>query len=213
MKRGAWDVVGRALCLGLAFLAMATTEAAAQDRGIEVGILRTGTVAAGGPLSYVRTARFHSVELEVGIPLATGEKWALHGLVGVLPYAWVNETALGPAAVAASRDGWVVPEADGRATSRGVGVRPVGLRLIRGHGAVNFQAHLSGGIVRFTLPTPAANATAANFTGELGLGFRARTGWGHLGVGYRFHHLSNAGRGEINPGVDSHQFYIGVWAH
>jgi hypothetical protein len=31
-----------------------------------------------------------------------------------------------------------------------------------------------------------------------------------LTVGYRFHHLSNGFRGEINPGFDANIFYIGL---
>jgi hypothetical protein len=28
---------------------------------------------------------------------------------------------------------------------------------------------------------------------------------------YRIHHASNGGLGEVNPGMDSHQLYVGAW--
>lgn len=204
-----WTVCFLMLAGGVGVLS--PNRALAQSRGVEFGILSAASVASGGPLSAVETTRFNSIEVEVGVPLVRREAWSLEALVAVLPYAWASETSLGSAIVGPNHERWLVPSASGRTTSRGVGFRPLGLRFLRGTGPIKLQAHASGGVIRFTVPTPAANATTTNFTGELGLGFRVPAGWGTLGAGYRWHHLSNAGRGRVNPGIDSHQLYFGVW--
>jgi len=78
-------------------------------------------------------------------------------------------------------------------------------------GTIRLQANLSRGVLGFAIPTPSANSTRLNFTGEAGLGLRFLIPDGRVAVGYRLHHLSNAGRGEVNPGVDSHLLVLGFW--
>ena len=200
------------LCVLLS-LTVPPGRALAQSTGLEIGLLRSGAFEAGGPLSVVETTRFNTVELDISLPLASGDNWRLDLPIGLIPLAWVQETALGPASVASSGDHWVVPTENGRATSRGFGIRPVGVRGIFGKGRVRLQAEASGGILRFSIPTPSSNATKVNLTGELGVGLRAELVGAHFGFGYRLHHLSNAGRGTVNPGIDSHMFYVGFWVH
>lgn len=107
--------------------------------------------------------------------------------------------------------GWSVPRESGRTTSRGYGVRAGGIRAVFGAGRIRLQGDAGVGILRFQIPTPASNASRVNLTGELGLGIQSELSGAHFGVGYRLHHLSNAGRGPVNPGIDSHMFYIGLW--
>lgn len=193
-------------------LAIATPGiAASQSTHVEVGIFRSTSFGTGGPLSAVETTQFHSVEVDVSVPVLARGRWRLDASLGVIPLAWVRETALGPATVASTQDRWLVPTQDGRATSRGLGVRPLGLRGILGTGKVQLQAEAGAGVLRFGIPTPSSNATRLNFSGELGVGVRVELARSHVGFGYRLHHLSNAGRGDVNPGIDSHMLYAGFW--
>lgn len=68
--------------------------------------------------------------------------------------------------------------------------------------------------MRFDVPTPAANASRLNLTAEAALAMRMEVPGAHLVLGYRVHHLSNAGWwGAVNPGIDSHMAYLGFWVH
>lgn len=101
------------------------------------------------------------------------------------------DQALGPAGVYFTA-GMVPAESEGGVF--GWGVDPVGLGLRRG------RAYLEGrgGIRWFRDPIPVLKGERLNFTFDLEAGVRVK-GW-KLGVG--FHHVSNAGRGERNPGVN-----------
>lgn len=73
-----------------------------------------------------------------------------------------------------------------------------------------FVGAAAGGIY-FAKPMPAANGRRFNFSAEAGAGVHVvlQAGWG-IDVGFKLHHLSNAGTGEENPGLDSKVFYLGV---
>ncbi|MES2391088.1 MAG: acyloxyacyl hydrolase [Acidobacteriota bacterium] len=62
----------------------------------------------------------------------------------------------------------------------------------------------NAGFVAFDKVTPSNNATMFNFSFEVGVGFQYFTRPGRaVTVDYRYHHISNAYRGQQNPGVDS----------
>ena len=68
----------------------------------------------------------------------------------------------------------------------------------------------AGGVLVFRRPYPVPEADRLNFTLEVGVGARVRTHpnqW--FQVGYKLHHLSNAYRAQMNPGVDGHVFHAG----
>lgn len=70
----------------------------------------------------------------------------------------------------------------------------------------------AGGLIFFNKPFPVPEAKSNNFTIEYGGGVSLRVGrrtW--LQAGYKYHHLSNAYRELVNPGLDGHVGYIGVW--
>jgi hypothetical protein len=91
-------------------------------------------------------------------------------------------------------------------------LRPSGMRAWLGDSALRLQADVTGGFLYFGRPLLAANATRFNFTGSAGLGLRVAAGeGGWLLIGYRVHHTSNGGLGEVNPGMDAHQVYVGAW--
>lgn len=95
------------------------------------------------------------------------------------------------------------------------GFSPVGLELATlEENRLSVFGAAAGGVLLFPDPYPVAEADRLNFTLEIGVGARVRTGpkqW--LQLGYKLHHLSNAYRAEMNPGVDGHVFYAGYqWA-
>jgi hypothetical protein len=92
----------------------------------------------------------------------------------------------------------------------GGGVSPLGQK-------VNFlplsrlqpYAAFNAGFAAFAKTVPSDNATMFNFTFEFGGGveWNVRPGKA-LAIDYRYHHISNAGRGEENPGVDNGTFRL-----
>jgi hypothetical protein len=71
-------------------------------------------------------------------------------------------------------------------------------------------AEASGGIIYTNHPVP-VRTTTFNFIDQAGFGLRAETG-SRLAwlAGYRFQHISNAGRVKPNPGVNFNFAYVGV---
>jgi hypothetical protein len=69
-----------------------------------------------------------------------------------------------------------------------------------------------GGLIFFSRPFPVPEGKRNNFTIEYGGGLMLRVGgrtW--LQAGYKYHHLSNAYRELVNPGIDAHVIYLGFW--
>jgi len=97
-------------------------------------------------------------------------------------------------------------------TAVGVGVRPAGLRLTyRPDKRVQPFVAGSTGLAFFNRSVPNALGRSLNFMFDLGAGVRvALTPALILTAGYRYHHLSNGFRGQINPGVDANLVQLGV---
>lgn len=97
-------------------------------------------------------------------------------------------------------------------TAWGIGVRPAGLRLTF-RSAKRAQPFIAGstGWAHFTRSVPSAQGKSLNFMFDVGAGVRVVvTPALVLTVGYRYHHLSNGFRGQINPGVDANLVQLGV---
>lgn len=70
----------------------------------------------------------------------------------------------------------------------------------------------AGGLIFFPRPYPVPEGKPSNFTIEYGGGLLVRVGdRGWLQAGYKYHHLSNAYRERVNPGLDAHVIYAGFW--
>jgi Lipid A 3-O-deacylase (PagL) len=68
----------------------------------------------------------------------------------------------------------------------------------------------SVGFLYFEKDVPLPNSSQFNFTPEVGLGVHwFVTPANAVTVGYRFHHISNAGTHRRNPGLDLNLIYAG----
>jgi hypothetical protein len=78
-------------------------------------------------------------------------------------------------------------------------------------GPVRVFAEASGGVAYTNVPVPTRTTTTFNFIDQAGFGLRLgrnpRRTWL---IGYRFQHISNAGRAKPNPGVNFNFVYGGV---
>lgn len=95
-------------------------------------------------------------------------------------------------------------------TAYGFGVAPLGLQLeLFRKSPVYLAVGLAGGAIWFDREVPDLQTRKMNFTAELGAGLRypIKDHW-ELTLGYKFHHLSNAGTGTFNPGLDANVFYL-----
>ncbi len=150
-----------------------------------------------------------TLELELTLPFRTRERWGLEYHVRVVPLAMMRENPTEPAMLGGR--GWFLPLSTDRGSTLGFGVKPAGLRACLGGEALRAEADASVGILRFGTPLLAANAAKLNFVYEFGVGLRMRRlGTGGVVVGYRRHHVSNAGIAEVNPGLNSHMLLVGV---
>ena len=99
--------------------------------------------------------------------------------------------------------------------SYAVGLSPFGIEVVAPlwRRASVFGATSGGGLI-FTRRFPDVTGRRTNFTLEAGGGVRVRvnaTHWAQLG--YKYHHISNAGTAFANPGLDGNIFYAGYqWA-
>lgn len=208
----------------LALLALLAPGAGAQaPPARSVGVLLTHSMTSGasahGPLCPCPGSRdvlapvsISSLELDVAWRLARGGWWGVDYAMRAVPLALVRNNPTEEARPNPTGRGWIMSTRTPRGSTLGLGIKPVGVRAWAGAERLALLAEASGGILRFGTPLLAANGTRLNFAAELGLGVR-------LGlsqrvrtiVGYKWHHVSNAGLGEVNPGLDSDLVYLGFW--
>lgn len=154
-------------------------------------------------LGTARQRKLFLLELRYGRVLGGSRSVAYEYTAEVIPVALVFQPALA------------------RLTNRtedavvyGAGLAPIGFRFIfNRRGRIKPYAGLSGGFLysRRPVPVDVAAATRFNFTFDFGGGvqFFTRERWA-LNAGYKFHHLSNAYRSRVNPGLDGNVVSVGV---
>jgi hypothetical protein len=92
----------------------------------------------------------------------------------------------------------------------GAGANPLGLQVNFGRKKIQPFANSSIGFLYFTRQVPAPASSQFNFTFNFGGGIQLFTASRRsFTVGYKYHHLSNADTGIINPGIDSNVIYVG----
>jgi hypothetical protein len=94
----------------------------------------------------------------------------------------------------------------------GIGGSPVGARVYLNRNG-KWRAHAGGaaGALVFSNEVPIFRSRQFNFTFEYGVAVDRITADGKaITIGYKFHHISNAGTGELNPGLDANVVYVGL---
>jgi len=97
-----------------------------------------------------------------------------------------------------------------KAQRSGLGIVPLRFTvpLTRSGSRNHFYADTGFGVILFEKKFPNPEGTNLNVTFDLGIGYQFSISQNNsLSIGYRFHHLSNAGTGEINPGLDSNMLF------
>jgi hypothetical protein len=147
------------------------------------------------PVSLFRSKSDHQLamaSLSIGRVMAGGPgRGSLELLVDVTPFFQVRQPDL----------------------VRGWSVAPLFVRWnfpAIGDGAARVFGEVSGSLLFTTAPVP-VRTTTFNFMDQAGFGVRFEETRGRAWlVGYRFQHISNAGRVKPNPGANFNFVYLGV---
>jgi opacity protein-like surface antigen len=168
----------------------------------EYGVWGGGSFSSPTLIGKTEGVRLGLVAFRYARVLARGENLALKYTLDAVPVASMSfpsfETTAGGTR-------------EVRKTITGAGLSPVGFQLnFRRRERVQPFAQASGGFLYFGERVPDTRGAQFNFTGDFGGGVQWKTGprraWT---VGYRYHHVSNGYRADVNPGFDSNLFYVG----
>jgi hypothetical protein len=174
---------------------VAATSAIEPRMPFEKGTIEISVVGGVSlPISLFRAKSDHQLamaSLAIGRVMAGGpEKGSLELLVDVTPFFQVRQPDL----------------------VRGWSVAPLFVRWnfpVIGDGARIF-GEVSGSLLFTTAPVP-ARTTTFNFMDQAGFGVRFEESRGRAWLmGYRFQHISNAGRVKPNPGANFNLVYLGL---
>jgi opacity protein-like surface antigen len=172
--------------------------ACAQDRAVqahnEFGIWFDGQFGNGHAFGATTDSRMYQVEARYGRLVYTNRLLALRYIAEVIPLSLVGD-----------------PQANGqRVYAHGAGGSPIGAQ-------VNFlynrrvQPFLTSGGGFLYFDRQMFGATQFNFTAQVAAGVQVFTSRHRsIDFGYKYHHISNANLGRINPGMDSHVVFVGV---
>jgi hypothetical protein len=160
---------------------------------------------------------FYTVDLRAGWTIAASEDATLEYTPSITPLAITTGNPEYVPDTRPCKDGYCTMEQRMVPVYRTVyaaGLAPLGFQLrFFPHAPVRPFAHLSGGALWFTRPIPDPMATRFNFTAETGGGLEIALPRRHaLTIGYAFHHTSNGGTGQVNPGMNSGVLIVGVTA-
>lgn len=133
--------------------------------------------------------------LRYGRVVAAWESFSLQYTLDVLPAALVFPPA----------------RINPKSSIYGAGISPIGLKLNLGQRSwIRPFLSASVGFLYFTDEVPVAGSSRFNFTPEAGVGVQFFiTPSNVLTLGYKYHHISNAGMRRRNPGIDSNVIYGG----
>jgi hypothetical protein len=94
----------------------------------------------------------------------------------------------------------------------GAGGSPIGAKMYFNRtGRWRMHSSASLGAMLFSSPVPIYDSHMLNFSIDYGGGMEVTTRSGReIALGFRFQHLSNAGSGRFNPGLDANVIYLGL---
>jgi len=182
---------------------------ALQARSVHAtGVWVAGSFATGGPIGNVSKAQLGLFGLRYErllVPTAPDSPNgpSLTYMADLLPVLLLSippGTVSGPPSDETSRG----------LDTYGIGLNPAGLRLTyRVTKRVQPFVEGSTGLRYFGQRVPTGWGKHVNFTFDVGAGVQVvLTSNLILTAGYRYHHLSNGFRGQINPGVDANLFHL-----
>lgn len=172
------------------------------------GVWAGGSFHASTLIAKTEEAQFGLVSLQFGRVLATEDDVAVRFSVDLIPAAVLSYLQPPPSENAQPSD-FIAPPS---LTAYGLGIAPAGIQFVyRAGEAVQPFFGGSGGLMYFPDPIPDERGRRLNYTFDISLGMRWVLDANRvLTVGYRFHHLSNGFRGEINPGFDANIIFLGL---
>jgi Lipid A 3-O-deacylase (PagL) len=174
----------------------------------EFGLWGGGSFSTPTLIGKTEDTRLGIFALRYARVLARGDSLTLKYTLDAVPAA-VLSYSLTTLVEAPPPAGYVVLRERRKIT--GAGLSPVGFQLnFRRRERVQPFAQASGGFLYFGERVPDERGAQFNFTADFGGGVQWKTGarraWT---VGYRYHHVSNGYRADVNPGFDSNLFYAG----
>ena len=169
----------------------------------EYGVWGGGSFGSPTLIGTTERVRLGLVAFRYARVLARGENLALKYTLDAVPVASMSFPSTEATAGGAPREV--------RKTITGAGLSPVGFQLnFRRRERVQPFAQASGGFLYFGERVPDVRGAQFNFTGDFGGGVQWKTGARRAWTaGYRYHHVSNGYRADVNPGFDSNLFYVG----
>lgn len=170
---------------------------------------------ASRALGNLRKSNFGFAAVRYSRRIASSDSLALKYQIDFLPLAVIEYdkqlvTQTAPATFAVRNE---------RTTAYGAGFSPVGLQLnFRRRNKIQPFAAVNAGLIYFNKSIP--DDRTATFPNRFGthLNFATNAGGGvefasesssAVTVGYKFQHISNASRGNINPGFNQNILYVG----
>ncbi|HEV3467680.1 MAG TPA: acyloxyacyl hydrolase [Pyrinomonadaceae bacterium] len=173
----------------------------------EFGVWGGGSWDSPTLIGRAEDARVALLGLRYARVLARGDNLALKYTLDAVPIAALSYRSEVPEPLPPS--GLVARRV--RRNITGAGLSPVGFQLnFRRRERVQPFAQASGGFVYFAERVPLEGGAQFNFTADFGGGLQMKTGarraWT---LGYRYHHVSNGYRAQLNPGFDANLFYVG----
>jgi Lipid A 3-O-deacylase (PagL) len=167
-----------------------------------------------GPLGAVADRHFFVGAVRYRRLLVETRRFRFHLAADAVPFAFVTGNF--------DSDAFVFPQdtvlrvgPGHQSTVYGFGISPLGFEASPWRASwFEIVTDATGGFLSFSRAVPFRNARRFNFTFEIGAGLRL-TALRRLDltVGYRLHHLSNAGTGPINPGLDANLLYVELASH
>lgn len=175
--------------------------------------------AAGGSpdlgiLGITPGQQFGLVSFRVRSLMHDGPRAAFYHTVDWIPLAVTSKPVVYPHDGSACQDA-LCPEPGvlfGEGAAYGFGLTPLGGEVVfTPSSGTELSFGAAGGALLFDRPVPITSAMRFNFTASvsaaLSLVSPRGSGWT---LGYRFHHLSNAGLVDNNPGLASHVVFVGA---
>ena len=171
----------------------------------EFGVWGGGSFSTPTLIGKTEETRLAIVALRYARVLARGDNLSLKYTIDAMPVARLSfpvfEQAAPPGSGVLKR----------RRTFTAAGLSPVGFQLnFRRRERVQPFVQTSGGFLYFGARIPEERGARFNFTGDFGGGVQWKTSLRRAWTfGYRYQHVSNGYRAEVNPGFDSNLFYVG----